>query len=625
MKIRKFLFPHRIVLINLLLFSCLISIAQRPSIHRIEPPFWWVGMQDANLEILLYGENLSNCKVYSPTASLKVINTATTENSNYLFVRLKMGADLTPGIYSLILKNDRNEEISIQYRFNAREVGSAVRKGFGWADNIYLLMPDRFANGDLSNDDVDSMIEKVDRQNPNGRHGGDLAGIEQHLDYLKNLGMTAIWLNPIFENNQPQYSYHGYAITDLYKVDPRLGSNEEFVHLVKQAHQKGLKIIMDMVFNHFGDQHWMMRDLPSYSFIHQWPEYTRSNFRSTTIPDPYHSQYDYQRMVNGWFDRHMPDLNQNDTLLANYLIQNSIWWIEYAGIDGIRMDTYQYADKEFMARWVNRIRQEYPDFSIVGELWVEQKALHAYWMESDLPDGNYKSPLQFLTDFPLYIAIRESMLDKEKGWDKGIERIYYCLSQDLLYSEPRNNMIFLDNHDLSRFYSVADENLQKFTLGLVMLYTLRGIPQLTYGTEQLMKGMESDGHGLIRRDMMGGWPNDPVNAFEAKGRNKLQQKAWETISTLANWRKSSPVIQSGETRHFLPENDVYSYFRYNQNDTVWVILNYGDEEALIKTDRFAEMLAQHYRGLEIITNEEITWGETLTLPPYKALIIKLLP
>ncbi|HRC66568.1 MAG TPA: glycoside hydrolase family 13 protein [Bacteroidales bacterium] len=606
-------------------FSYLLSVAQQPSIERIEPPFWWIGMNESNLELLFYGKNLGDFKAYSSVPGLEIINTISIENPNYLFVYIKMDSNLKEGVYPLLLKGDKDKEISVLYRFDKREPGSASRKGFGWGDNIYLLMPDRFANGNPSNDDIDAMVEKADRNNPNGRHGGDLAGVAKYLDYLKELGMTAVWLNPIFENNQPHYSYHGYAITDLYNVDPRLGSNEEFVRVVKQAHQKGLKIIMDMVFNHLGDQHWMIRDLPSSSFIHRWPEYTPSNFRSTTIPDPYHSEYDYQKMINGWFDRHMPDLNQNDSLLADYLIQNSIWWIEYSGIDAIRMDTYQYADKDFMARWVNRIKGEYPDFSIVGELWVEQKALHAYWMEGNYRFGNYDSPLQFLTDFPLYIALRESFLDKEKGWEKGVERIYYCLAQDFVYDEPRNNMIFIDNHDLSRFYSIAGENLQKFTLGLVMLYTLRGIPQFTYGTEQLMTGLESDGHGLIRGDMMGGWPNDPVNAFEAKGRNKQQQKAWELISSLANWRKSSNVIHSGNTRHFLPENNVYSYFRYNENDTVWVILNYGDEEALVETGRFAEMLGQHRRGHEIVSNREISWGETLTLQPYQALIIELIP
>ncbi|MEJ5302364.1 MAG: glycoside hydrolase family 13 protein [Bacteroidales bacterium] len=605
------------------LFALLIiQLNANPEIDRVEPPNWWVGMHQAELQILFYGKDLKGCELVSTTQGFKLLRTVFVDNPNYLFAYFSIDPSLAPGEYPLDLRKNGKVVRTLYYPVLRRNSGSAQREGFSAADNVYLLMPDRFANGDPTNDNMPGMLEKADRSNPDGRHGGDLQGIIDHLSYFKKLGMTALWLNPVLENNQPRYSYHGYAITDLYRIDARLGTNELFRTLVDSASAHGLKIIMDMVFNHLGDNHWMIRDLPSAQWIHTWPEFTRSNFRAPTIPDPYRSDADLKKMVNGWFDTHMPDLNQQEPLLADYLIQNSIWWVEYSGISGIRMDTHQYADKDFMAEWLRRIRLEYPRLSVVSECWVEQKAFHAYWFKDAFNRDGYHPNMDFITDFPLYIQLRESFNDERQGWEQGVERLYYCLAQDLVYEDPKYNMVFLDNHDLSRFWSVVREDFGNFSIGLAFLYTVRGMPQLTYGTEMLMKGYEWEGHGPMRANMPGGWKEDVANAFVSAGRNKKQQMAWELISRLANWRKGKPVIHSGKTRHFIPENNAYVYFRYNEADTVMVVLNYNKEDVTLDLSRFSELMGERKTGFDVVANRQITWNDRLTVAAKSAMILE---
>ncbi len=594
----------------------------RPEISRVEPPNWWVGMQHKELQILFYGKDLKGCDLVSSTPGFFLLRTVYVDNPNYLFAYLSIDPTLPAGGYPLLLKKDGKVIHTVIYELRQRKPGSASRKGFSTADNVYLLMPDRFSNGDPSNDNHPEMLEKANRLHPDGRHGGDIQGIINHLTYFKELGMTALWLNPVMENNQSQYSYHGYAITDLYRIDPRLGTNELYRSLVDSAARQGLKIIMDMVFNHLGDNHWMMKDLPTQQWVHQWPEFTRSNFRAPTIPDPYASEVDLRRMVNGWFDVHMPDLNQQDPLLADYLIQNSIWWVEYSGISGIRMDTHQYADKFFMSYWLRRIRLEYPDLSIVSECWVEQKTFHAYWFRDAVNRDGYAPHMDFITDFPLYIALRESFNDTHEGWELGPERLYYCLAQDLVYQDPAFNMVFVDNHDLSRFWSVVKEDFGRFTIGMAFLYTVRGMPQLTYGTEMLMRGYEWEGHGPMRADMPGGWSEDAGSAFHAAGRNKMQQKAWDLIRRLAQWRKNKEVIHSGNTRHFIPENNVYVYFRFNTSDTVMVVLNYSNQAQSLDMKHYSEMIGGRRTGFDVVSNKEILWDAQLTIPSSSAMVIE---
>ncbi|PKP22516.1 MAG: alpha-amlyase, partial [Bacteroidetes bacterium HGW-Bacteroidetes-22] len=512
--------------------------------------------------------------------------------------------------------------LKVPYELKARREGSANRNGFDQHDVVYLVMPDRFANGDTTNDSRPEMLEKANRGNPDGRHGGDLKGIENHLDYIADLGMTALWLNPFVENNTPSYSYHGYAITDFYKTDPRIGTNDGYVGLVKKAHDLHLKIIMDMVFNHCGNTHWFITDLPSPDWIHQFSSYTRSNFKAPVVMDPYGAEADKKIMLDGWFDAHMPDLNQNNSHLAVYLTQNSIWWVEYADLDGIRMDTYMYPDPEFMALWRKLLRNEYPNLDVVGEVWIENKTLHAYWMKDAHNFDGYNSGLEYLTDFPMFDAIRTA-LNENTGWKTGAERIYYCLAQDIVYKHPEDNLTFLTNHDVSQFYTLTGENFGKFKLGITLLLTLRGIPQFYQGIEILMTGDQGKGHGKMRKDFPGGWVTDTLNAFTPEGRTPLQQEAFDYVKTIANWRKSCPAVQTGKTTQFIPENDVYVYFRYNEKQTVMIVMNFADTERTVTTARFSEIIKDFSAGKEIITGKEISELNRLTIPARTSMIIEL--
>ncbi|HRZ21742.1 MAG TPA: alpha-amylase family glycosyl hydrolase, partial [Bacteroidales bacterium] len=423
--------------------------AQDIQIDRVEPPFWWTGMEDQGLQLLVYGHNIGLTSPLILQKEVSITSFTRVSNPNYLFIDLQISSQVKPLNFRIDFLYGDSVLISGSYELKARRTGSAERKGFNASDVIYLLMPDRFANGDTANDSAEGMSEKCNRSDPDGRHGGDLQGVRDHLDYLPELGVTALWMNPFLENNNPQYSYHGYAITDFYRTDPRLGTNEMFVSLVAECHKKGLKVIMDQILNHASIHHRFMQDPPDESWIHTYPEFTRSNFRASAIMDPYASGYDRDRMLNGWFDRHMPDLNQHDPLLLKYLIQNSIWWIEYADLDGIRLDTQPYPDKEATAEWSSAIFREYPNFNIVGEAWMQQESMTAYFQKgTQNPDG-YDSGIPTVTDFPLYYALNRSFNEKD-GWSQGLARIYLVRAQDYLYGNPANKLLFCDNHDLNR-------------------------------------------------------------------------------------------------------------------------------------------------------------------------------
>jgi len=615
---------HMINRTSLFIIICFISSFShaQPDISRAEPPYWWIGMKNTSLQILLYGRDLGGLKPEIRHPGIHIDSIGQVPNQNYLFLYLTINDDTKAGKFDIDLLNQGRKILKIQYELKERRKGSAARKGFGQEDVIYLLMPDRFANGDTTNDSHSLMLEKSDRSNPDGRHGGDLKGIEDHLGYIAGLGMTALWINPFVENNTPAYSYHGYAITDFYKTDPRIGTNEEYVRLVKKAHDYQLKIIMDMVFNHCGQTHWFINDLPSPDWIHNFNNYTRSNFKAPVIMDPYASKADKSIMLDGWFDTHMPDLNQKNPHLAVYLTQNSIWWVEYADLDGIRMDTYMYPDPGFMAKWRIALKNEYPDLNVVGEIWIEDKTLHAYWMKDAPNNDGFNSELEYLTDFPLFDAIRKS-LNESTGWNKGAERIYYCLAKDIAYKYPGNNLTFLTNHDVSQFYTIAGENFGKFRLGITLLLTLRGIPQLYQGVEILMAGDQEEGHGKMRKDFPGGWINDTLNAFTPEGRTPLQQEAFSYVKTIADWRKGCTAVQTGKTLQFIPENDVYVYFRYNEKQTIMIVMNFSDNERTITTERFSEIIKGCRTGKEIISGKNISDITRLTIPALTSLIIEL--
>ena len=480
--------------LKLLLFLVLLAgptVGQKKAaqFQHVEPPFWWIGMKNTSLQLLFYNKDVNiseyQASINYPGVELKEVKKVS--NPHYLFLTLEVSPAAKAGSVPISFSLGK-KKFAYQYELKVKDPAANRIQGFNSSDVIYLIMPDRFANGDIKNDSLPGMLEGAHRDKPEGRHGGDLKGITDHLDYIKDLGVTAIWLNPVLENNQPRSSYHGYAITDLYQIDRRFGSNEDYLAFINKSHQLGLKVIQDMVMNHIGNYHWLFKDLPEKSWIHQFPEFTRSNYQSSVVSDPYQSEYDANLISNGWFDTTMPDVNQTDSLFATYLIQNTLWWIEYAGIDGIRMDTYPYPDKNFMSRWVQEVLSEYPQFNIVGEVWFENNISNtAYWQRGSNNKDGYQSTLPSVTDFPLCFTIPKA-LNEPTGFDTGMRKLYNTLCQDFIYPDPSNNLIFLDNHDMTRFFLSVGRDIRKLKMGLAFLLTTRGIPQLYYGTELLMDG-----------------------------------------------------------------------------------------------------------------------------------------
>lgn len=596
-------------------------LSQKAEVKRIDPPFWWSGMKSNSLQLMVYGNNISVTQPKISDTSVFLKQVISVESPNYLFLDLDISS-AKAGVFNIEFFNGKKKVISIVYQLKSRELNPDEMTGFDNSDAIYLLMPDRFANGNPDNDDMPGMLEKANRSNPNGRHGGDIQGIVNNLDYIKDLGATSIWINPLLENNMPAYSYHGYAVTDLYKVDARFGTNDDYKNLVRTAHKKGLKIIQDMVFNHLGTNYFWKDDLPSQDFYNQWPEFTRSNYRGGAVNDPHASDYDYQKMVKGWFDVSMADLNQKNPLMANYLIQNSIWWIEYLGLDGIRQDTYPYPDKDFMAEWMRRVLEEYPNYNVVGEVWLSFPPAVAYWLENDKNADGYHSNLTNVFDFPLMYAISKAFNEKE-GWSSGSAQLYETLSQDYVYSDPMKLVVFADNHDGDRLYSKLDEDINKYKLAMAFLFTTRGIPQIYYGTEILMTGHEHDGHGFIREDFAGGWDGDENNAFTSVGRTPEQNEAFNFLRRLMNWRKSSKAVQNGKLTHYLPENGIYVYFRHTKEESVMVMLNNTNEDKEVDLSRFAENIEGFETGKSVLNRMYFDKLDTIVVPAKSPLIIEL--
>jgi glycosidase len=608
-------FPALFLLI--LIFSNVIS-AQK--IDRIEPPSWFTGMKETSLQLMVYGKEIGSFNVFTDYPGVKITTLVKTNNPNYLFVNLNISSNTLPGNITLIFTRGK-QKLTYNYLLLAHPSEPAM--GFNTSDVIYLLMPDRFANGDPANDNVEGMLEKADRTNPNGRHGGDLKGIADHLNYIKDLGVTGIWLNPFLENNQSSFSYHGYSITDLYRVDPRYGSNEEFKDLVSKAHNMGLKLVMDMIFNHIGSGHWWMKDLPSSDWVHQFSSFTRTNYRASAYMDPYAAKSDADQMEKGWFDNTMPDLNQSNPLVEIYLIQNSLWWIAYFGIDGIRMDTYPYPEKNMMSRWAKRVTDEFPGFFIVGEVWYQQEALTAYWSFNKINSDGYESNLPSVTDFPLSLATHRAFNEPD-SWTDGVARFYLILSQDFLYSDPFRNVIFLDNHDLTRYFTQTGMRPDIYKMALAFILTTRGIPQFYYGTEIVMEGDKNRGDGFLREDFPGGWNGDAKNAFTGQKLSETEKDAYTFAKKLLKWRKGKEVIHSGQLKQFIPENNLYVYFRYNAKETVMVVLNNSDKETrTITRDRYLEAMNGFTHGYEVITGAEINDLSSFKISPKTAMIIEL--
>ncbi|MDN5348981.1 MAG: neopullulanase [Bacteroidales bacterium] len=611
------------ILIAAFLLLNMQVIAQSKSTDiSIEPPFWWVGMQNPKLQLMVHADNIGETRVRINEEGIKLERVSAVESPNYLFLDLHIDASANAGNFEIEFLKSGKVVHRVTYELKGRNAGSADRLGFNSSDAIYLLMPDRFANGNPENDDMPGMLEKANRKNPDGRHGGDIEGIIQNLDYFTDLGVTALWLNPVLENNMPASSYHGYAITDFYKVDPRLGGNEKYLELVEKARKKDLKIIMDMVFNHYGKGHKWTEDMPMSDWVNQWPEFTRSNYRGGSLTDPYASAYDQDKMLRGWFDVSMADLNQRNPFVANYLIQNSIWWVEYANLGGIRMDTYPYSFKEFMQEWMQRLRAEYPNFSVVGEVWLNYSPMVAYWHEQKHNFDGFNSHLNYVMDFPLKYAIGRAF-NESNGWSSGVAALYESLSMDFQYGDPNTIVNFLDNHDMDRIATTFGEDIDKQKLAATFLLTVRGVPQLYYGNELGTPGVEHKGHGQMRNDFQGGWAGDSRNAFTAEGRTTDENELWNHFRTLLHFRKDSKALQNGVMTHYIPEDGVYVYFRYNDEQSLMIILNNNAEEKTIETKRFAENMKGFETGTDLLHR---TWFENLdeiTIPAMDSRVIEL--
>jgi len=611
---------------RLLLLGCLVWLstagwAKKPSVDRIDPPFWWVEMEMSTIELLIKGEELGSItEVTCEEEGLTVKKLDHFSNPNYISVTLEIGRAVKPGTYTLNLVQDK-KKFPLEYTLRPRNVNPDEIPGLTSADFIYLIFPDRFSNGDPGNDKVSGMNQTtVERDSSLERHGGDLQGIIDHMDYIRNLGVTALWINPVQENDQPFESYHGYAITDHYLVDPRFGTNELYRDLVKEGEKKKLKTIMDVVYNHWGDQHYLQLDPPDKDWVHQWKEFTKTSYRAPTLLDPYGAESDKELFVNGWFDHHMPDINQQNPHVANYLIQNSIWWIEFSGIHGFRIDTYAYSDIDFMVDLVDAVLVEYPKFGIFGETWVHGAPVQAFFSENRDIHPDHRSNLPGVTDFQLYYAINDA-LTKKQGWTDGVAKMYYTLAKDYLYTNPTKNVLFLDNHDLSRFSSVIGADIAKYKLGVAWLMTMRGIPMMYYGTEILMQGFADD-HGKIREDFPGGFPGDKFNKFDGSSRTRTENEAFNFVKTLANYRRNNEVLQTGKLTQFIPQDGLYVYFRYNDKKTVMVAMNCSEEENVLEVDRFHERLWAFTSGKDVMSGEKVMLTEDPTLEPFSVMVVE---
>lgn len=596
------------------LVGVLISISSISAfeVNQIEPPFWWTGMKDTSLQLQIHGNDVKTTDFTVDYPGVKVDSVVRLDGSdNWQYVYLTISPETKPGNMQLKWK-EGNQTVTKEFELKPRKEQKGAQ-GFTSADVLYLIMPDRFADGNPENNVIDTMkyAAKVDRNNLNVRHGGDLAGIKKHIDYLDNLGVTAVWVNPVQENDMPGGSYHGYATTNYYKIDPRFGSNEEFTSLIDTLHSHGIKTVMDMIFNHSGIAHPWIEDLPASDWLNLQDNYQQTNYRLSTITDPYVSDYDKMLTTDGWFVYGMPDLNQNNPHLMKYLIQNSIWWIEESQIDGIRMDTYAYADRDRMGEWIEAVQEEYPDFNIVGECWLGDVAAVAKWQSGSPLSEGYDTKLKIVMDFPLMEKVKNlaPFISETTPW-AGLNDIYNHFSLDFVYSNPNDVLRFLDNHDTDRFILEDINELGPWKQAVAMLLTVPGIPQIYYGTELLMSGSKEDGgDGNIRRDMPGGFPGDSISVFTREGRTPLQNEAFDFISGINHWRKGNTAVKDGKFKHFMPTNGVYLYQRDNGIDSYLVVMNGKDEEIEVEMTRYNETvpLGQEY--------QDVLTGETIILRP----------
>lgn len=613
---------HTLILLIVFLFSWGGGQnARAMEIKKVAPSFWWAGMKNPELQILLYGEDLALSDVSVSGEGIYLKEAVRQDNPNYLLLYLDL-SEAKAQTFQILLKNGK-KKLQVPYELKSRMRRGEDVKGFTSEDVLYLIMPDRFANGNPENDVVGEMREKkVDRTDSFARHGGDIQGISNHLDYIADLGVTAIWLNPTQENDMESGSYHGYAITDYYQIDKRFGSNEDFCALVEKAHEKNLKVVMDMIFNHCGSENYLFRDKPSKDWFNYRSNYVQTSFKTASVMDIHASAYEKKIATDGWFTSVMPDFNQRNRHVARYLIQSSIWWIEYAGINGIRQDTHPYADFDFMSQWCKEVLNEYPYFNIVGETWLNSNVLVSYWQKDSKLAAPLNSNLPTVMDFPLQ-ALMNQAFDEETGeWGGGLYKLYDYQTQDLVYADPMNLLTFLDNHDTSRFVQTDEmaKNLKRYKQAMVFLLTTRGIPQIYYGTEILMTGDKGKGDGDLRKEFPGGWQGDTRNCFVENGRTEQENEAFEFTRQLLNWRKGNQVIGKGSLKHYSIQNGVYVYQREFNGKSVVVIMNGTDDSKELDLTPYQEILPRE-NAFDVLTGKNVDLSKKLRLDGRENLIL----
>lgn len=597
-----------------------VADADINQIDRVEPLSWWIGMKTP-LQLLVQGPGISTYDVTLEGGNARISKVHKAESPNYLFLDVEFSSSAQPGTYYFVFSKDE-ESFKVPYRVDARREGSAQRQSFSTKDLIYLIMPDRFVDGDPSLDAVPRNMESVDKEAFMGRHGGDIAGIRSQLDYLADLGVTAIWNTPLLEDNEPVASYHGYACTDYYHIDRRFGTNEDYRNLVAECHAKGIKMIMDIVTNHCGTAHWWMADLPFKDWIHQWPEYTKSNCAFSAQNDPYCSDLDRENMLGGWFDTSMPDMNLDNPYTLQYFKQWAVWWIEFADLDGLRVDTYPYNEKEPMSQWCKSVREEYPNLNIVGEVWSCNVPQLAYWQANHPNWDGFNSNLPCIMDFPLQAAICEGMPRDSVNWDEGMVKIYDAIANDQYYTDMSNMMIFPGNHDTERIADILNKSVPRQKIVMAMMATLRGIPQILYADELMAVSKDRKwGHGGLRIDFPLDWKDDPV-AVEVH----------DYTRTLFNWRKTASAVHNGNTIHFLRRDNTYAYFRYDDNQTVFVYINNSRRNQLIPWDDYAEFTVAGARrrgpdsealvnGVDVATGKTVDFSKPVKVGPRSVLVV----
>lgn len=611
-----------------------MTIRAAVKIDRIDPANWFVGMKNTSLQLMVYGENIRQADVTTDYDGVKIDSIVRLDSPNYLLVYLNLEG-VKPGEMTLNFKNGKAVK-KVKYELKAREKRGEERMGFTNADVLYMLMPDRFADGNPDNNDIKGMNPyKTDRSQPSLRHGGDLEGIRRHLDYFKELGVTALWFTPVLENNSPGGSYHGYATTDYYRVDPRFGTNDEYRRLTDEAHAKGLKIVMDMIFNHCGFEHPWIKDMPSKDWLNtpEWlydrkdktkaevnRKYMQTTYKLTPTVDPYASAIDLKETVDGWFVPSMPDLNQRNPHVIRYLIQNSIWWIETVGIDGIRMDTYPYADADAMALWMKTIDEEYPNFNVVGETWVSDPPYTAAW-QKDSKISQRNSYLKTVMDFSFHAKINQAKYENTDGSGNGMNRIYENFVYDYLYPNPSSVMAFVENHDTDRFLGNGRDTTA-LKQAMAILLTVKRIPQLYYGTEILMNGTKEKTDGYVRKDFPGGFPGDDHNAFTAGGRTPEENAMFTWLSRLLHWRQGNDVITKGSQTQFIPYNGVYVIARRYNGRTVMTVVNGTGRTTVFAVKRYAEVIGHNTEAKDVLTDRTVSLTDDTQLEPRKVMILE---